>query len=200
MSDENKGPRGGDLTNEAFNPAWRTQSFAPLALPDGGPGLNRFVKDHDTAAFGVKNEQPWHRLAAFMIVAGRTNSEVAIAAGVSPYTVTNLRQQKWFQELCASIANVDGEEIMGAIKSYTLEAVEGIATIARESESDRVRLAAYTTLLEQAHGKPTQKVISHSRDTTYSSPEEEMRSIQDELNALSESKQPSPEIPAEAVK
>jgi hypothetical protein len=44
-------------------------------------------------------------MAAYMLNAGRTNSEIAIAAGVKAGEVGVLRQQRWFQELCATIAD-----------------------------------------------------------------------------------------------
>jgi hypothetical protein len=181
--DPTVGPRGGDLTNPKYRPAARTAHFNGETLPNGGLGLH-FTKDYDTAANGKVNEQPWHRMAAYMLNAGRTNSEIAVAAGVAPITVSNLRAQRWFQELCATIANNFGEEIVGATQSYGLEAVENIHDIATDLAAPaRTRLAANQILLEHAHGKPVQKtvaVVQHGR----LSPEDEMTEIQAELQRL----------------
>ncbi len=180
--DPTVGPRGGNL--EAHNgPEWRKKSLDVEVLPNGGLGLHHFVKNYDVAANGRKNEQPWHRMAAYMLNAGRTNSEIAVAAGVNPVTVSTLRAQRWFQELCATIANNFGEEIVGATQSYGVEAVENIHDLAMHADSERVRLTANQILLEHAHGKPVQKnvsVVQHSR----LSPEDEYAEIQAELQRL----------------
>jgi hypothetical protein len=107
-----------------------------------------------------------------------------MAAGVTPGTVSVLRGQRWFQELQATLANVAGEEVLGAIKSYALEAVEGIHDIATNAESDRVRLSAYQLLLEQANGKAIQKTVSEISHSVNRSPSEEMQELQNELVAL----------------
>lgn len=181
--DLGKGPLGGDL-NMPYSPAksvWRIKS-----LEDSTTGLHRFEKDHDATHPGIKNEQPWHLMAAYMVNAGRTNSEIAMAATVSPGHVSHLRGQKWFQQRCAQIANEFGEEVVGAIKGYALEAVEKIADLMKGAESERVQLSASQILLEQAQGKPTQKVISHSVHSNLD-PVEEVDQIKRELVALQQS-------------
>lgn len=202
MSEEGKGPRGGDLSQpyQPFaDPAWRQKGLNVDLLPGGGIGLHRFEKEHDVAIPGKKNEQPWHRMAAYMLNAGRTNSEIAVAAGVTVGTVSALRAQKWFQELCAIIANTEGEEITGAIRSYLTESIEGIHDIAMHGESERVQLAAWQILLEQGRGKPIQRsvsVVGHSR----MSPEDEMAELQQELQALRRTQTtPAPALIAEAT-
>ena len=176
------GPRGGALNQ--YNEPWRTAHLQTMPTATGERGLHRHVKDHDVAAQGLKNEQPWHRMAAYMLNAGRTNSEIAMAAGVSIIQVSQLRSQRWFQELCATIANENGEEILGAVKSYALDAVEEIASLMRSSESDSVKLNAARTLLEQAHGKPIQKIVS-SVSHSSADPKEEYEQIMAELRTLS---------------
>lgn len=198
MSEENKGPRGGRTDNPALDPAWRHKSLNVEQLLDGGLGLHRFEDRSQTTNHGRKNEQPWHRMAAYMLNAGRTNSEIAVAAGVTPGTVSQLRAQKWFQELCAIIANKEGEEVTGAIQSYVLESVEGIIDIARSSESDRVRLSAYNILLEQGRGRPVQRTVSIVGHSNLS-PEDEMAELTQELENLRRSKSPAPALLAEAT-
>lgn len=157
---EMKGPNGGNLEATAGKPEWRREGFHAEPTVNGERGLHRFVKDYDAANPARKNEQPWHRMAAYMLNAGRTNSEIAMAAGVHPTVVSHLRGQRWFQELCATIANENGEEILGAIKSHVLDAVEEIASLMRNAESESVRHNAAKTLIEQGVGKPLQKIIS----------------------------------------
>lgn len=175
-----------------LHPQWRQKELQTVVLPDGGIGLHRFGGfNPDTTCHGLKNEKPWHRMAAYMLNAGRTNSEIAMAAGVHPTTISILRAQKWFQELCATIANNEGEEITGAIQSYTLEAVEEIHDLASNSESETIRLRAWNLLLEQGRGKAIQRIVTANTKTNLP-PEDEMVELTTELQNLRRSRTPAP--------
>jgi hypothetical protein len=180
-----RGPRGGNLDAQTSpaKPEWRKTHLNGEVLPNGGLALHRFEKQEITVP-GKKNEQPWHRMAAYMLNVGRTNSEIALAADVDPATVAQLRGQRWFQELCATIANEHGEALIGAIQSEAMDSLNTIVDLRDNSESDRVRLSAATTILEQAHGKPVQKIVSDISHRVATSPTEEMEAIQAELAAL----------------
>lgn len=124
-------------------------------------------------------------MAAYMILAGRTNSEIALAAGVVPQTVCILKAQRWFQELLATLANVQGQEVMAVVQGEALASVQKLVEL-RDGEdvSQRIQLTAALALLEHATGKPTQKIVSISSTTTFSSEKEELENIQAELQAL----------------
>lgn len=175
---ESIGPRGGATETEAMKPDWRRAGF------NGGPDLmlHRFEKP-DTATVGKKDEQPWHRMAAFMLLAGRTNSEIAAAAQVTPALVSHLRSQRWFQELLAILANEAGEAVTGVLAAEALASVEKLVALRDGAESERTQLSAALALLEHANGKPVQKVLSSSVHV-HASPQEEMDAIQQELAAL----------------
>ena len=49
-------------------------------------------------------------------------------------------------------------EIREYAQQYTVEALEGLAQIARTSTSDAARVAAWNALLDRGHGKPIQGV------------------------------------------
>ena len=49
-------------------------------------------------------------------------------------------------------------EIRAHAQQYTVEALEGLAQIARTSQSDAARVAAWNALLDRGHGKPIQGV------------------------------------------
>jgi len=49
-------------------------------------------------------------------------------------------------------------EIRGAAQQYTVEALEGLAQIARTSESDAAKVAAWKAILDRGHGRPAQAV------------------------------------------
>jgi hypothetical protein len=187
-----RGPRGGNVEHPQTRPADRRKHFNGEIQPNGQLGLHRANGWTDTTAPGRKNEQPWHRMAAYMLNAGRTNSEIALAADVTPETVSHIRAQRWFQELCATIANTEGEEIVGAARSHVLPSIERVAHLAEYSENERVKLAANIALIEQGHGKPVQKTVSFVASTSFSSPADEMAEITEQLRAL---RSQSPEIP-----
>ncbi len=49
-------------------------------------------------------------------------------------------------------------EIREHAQQYTIEALEGLALIARNSTSDAARVSAWNALLDRGYGKPTQAV------------------------------------------
>lgn len=177
-----RGPRGGDVSK-----AVRLDAQAALlddALVGAHRGDNHRTKPLMTIP-GVVDEKPWHTMAAYMLIAGRTNSEIAMAAGVGEQMVSTIRSQTWFQQRLASIANNDGEEILAAMKSHALAAVERVAHIAEHGESERNRLSANVILIEQAVGKAVQKNLNLNANAMSGlSPQEEYQRTQEELKAL----------------
>ncbi len=178
------GPRGGNLNNPQQNPEARRTPFQPIQLADSSmPGLHRGKEFKDVATFGLVNEQPWHRMAALMILNGYTNVEIAMSAKVKPGEVSILRSQRWFQELLSQIANDKGEEITGILEGYSTDAVEQIHDIMQNAESDRVRLSAAITILEQVRGKPKQFIQSETR-TGKLDPKTELEELERDIQAL----------------
>jgi hypothetical protein len=154
-------------------------------LNSADTGLHRKKGYVPTSTMGLQNEQPWMLMAAYMFAMKRTNSEVAVAAGVGVEAVKILRAQKWFQQRLAQIANNQGDEITAAFHAHALESVERIADIAQNSESERVRLAANQIIVEQAVGKPVQKTLTISGSMSSGlSPKEEYDRTQEELRVL----------------
>lgn len=181
----NLGPGGGNLEAAFQHPEWRRAELNAEIDPESGlPQLHSVKEFREKALPGLQKEQPWHRLAAYMILARRTNSEIASAAGVTVQSVSNLRGQRWFQQLLATYANNDGEEIKACIKAEALASVQKLVSLRDFAENERVQLAAATTLLEHAEGKPTQKILSVSATTTFSNEKDELDAIQAELRAI----------------
>lgn len=178
MDEKKYGPNGGDL--DRLNPEWRKASLS-VTTTEAGPTLHRF---HDTATIGRKDEQPWHRMAAFMLLAGRTNSEIALAAGVVPATVSQLRAQKWFQELLAVLANEAGADVMGLLQGEAVASLEKMVKTRDFAESERLQYQAAKDLVELAHGKAVQRVISDTTHRMAKTPQQEMDDLMQDLKAL----------------
>jgi len=59
----------------------------------------------------------------------------------------------------AGTPNKATAEIRGAAQPYTVEALEGLAQIARTSDSDAAKVAAWKAILDRGHGRPAQEVV-----------------------------------------
>lgn len=173
-TEHSRGPRGGILHENVAAQA------APLNVSETGAHRFRPVSQP-----GLQNELPWHTMAAYMMIAGRTNVEIAMAAGVCEQSVSNLRAQLWFQQRLATIANNDGEEVLASFKAKALAAAERIEVLAVSAEKDSVRLAANTYIVNQSIGSPVQKTLNINANAFSGlSPQEEYQRTQDELRAL----------------
>lgn len=181
------GPRGGDL-NRPQNPEYRRESLNAEQNPDGTFKLHasRSKEWKDTSIGGIQREQPWHRMAGFMLLQGRTNSEIALAAGVTPQSVSHLRAQRWFHELLAVLANEQGQDIQGLMASEAAASVELLVGIRDDpNQPARVRADAAKFLIEQTVGKPTQKIVTARASSTASADlHAEMEALQNEIRAL----------------
>lgn len=173
------GPRGGDL--ERTDRPRKLQSLT-ADLIDGLPTLHRWNKP-EVAAPGIAEEQPWHRMAAMMMVAGVPNKDIAAAAKVHVSTVSNLKSQRWFQELLAFLANEQGKDLMGVMKAEALQSFMTLVDLRDSSDDDRIRLAAADKILDRGLGKPVQSIMS---DVTTRSvdPKTESEELKNEILAM----------------
>jgi len=185
-----RGPNGGNLLG-GYHRERKIASLSAEIDPSGELGLHRFEKDDEIAAVGIKNEQPWHRMAAYLLVAGTSLEDVANAANVTKSQIQILKAQVWFQELLVTIANQQGRSVLGIIQGEAMSSVQKLVQLRDSAESERVQLAAAQVLLEQAHGKPVQKNLNISQSIRNLSPEEEMSEIEQELAALRARKVPA---------
>lgn len=188
------GPNGGNLDHPQHRAEFRRAELnAPIDPETGLPGLHRFEK-HDTACVGIKDALPWHQMAAHMVIAERTNSEIAMAAGVGVAHVQTLRAQRWFQILLGTIANHEGQEYLSAIATHAHDAINRIAEIAQGDFKElgvRNVLAANQLILEHTKGKPLQSVVSNVSHSSNLSPAEQMEDIKQQLAALRSSAAPA---------
>ncbi len=156
----------------------------PAEGVNGTLPLHQGKQYHNTANNGRANEQPWHRMAAFMLLNGRTNSEIALAADVAVNSVSVLRAQRWFQELLATLENEAGQAYTALVQSEAVASLQKVVEI-RDSENvnARTQLAAAQWIAEQANGKAVQKIESRVQHS-HASPADELANIQAELQNL----------------
>ena len=181
------GPNGGNL-ERPINSHYRREPLNAVRKEDGTIGLHSSSTKEwkDTSVNGLQKEHPWHRMAGFMLLQGRTNSEIALAAGVTAQAVSNLRAQRWFQELLAVLANEQGQDIQGLMASEAAASVELLVGIRDDSDQPaRVRADVAKFLIEQTVGKPTQKIVTARTSSTASADlHAEMEALQNEIRAL----------------
>lgn len=184
-----RGPRGGDLNRigPTTKREWRTAGLKVEIDPETGmPNLHQFERP-ETTVCPIKNEQPWHRMAALALINGFTNTEIAGWAGVTPQAVSVLRSQRWFQQLLARLANDQGQAWQGVLQGEVLANIETWIAIRDDINAPvRARADAARLLMEHAVGKPTQTSITYSKNVTKAnlSPQDEMEQINEELANL----------------
>lgn len=183
-ADAKRGPREGNLENPNLHSERRRTPF------DGERDENGILRLHgwkDKARVGLQKELPWARMAAMLILANRTNEEIAQAANVTKSEVSILRSQLWFQELLATLAQEEGESYQALMRAEVVKSIQKVVELRDYSESDRVQLAAAQLIIEQVEGKAVQKVLaitSTVKTPEGSTPEEQMANIQSELSTL----------------
>lgn len=177
------GPKGGNPDGPTIARAQERRSrFNGGKLENGEFTLHAFV---DTATHGNKDEQPWHRMAAHLLLRGMSNRQVAEAAGVALSTIGTLRGQRWFQEFLALEAAKTGQSISQVIKGEVLASLETLLEIRDDPEaSRREKMLAAQIIIEHGEGKPVQKVLSISTHTNYGSNTEEYQALKEELALL----------------
>lgn len=184
---ESLGPRGGDLNGNLRPESKRV----PLNVEDLGDGIYSLHKQNgfkEVACNGIKDAQPWHMMAATMMLAGLSMQDIARAAGCTPGYLSVLKAQRWFQEHLAIKAAENGKGIANLIQSEVLSSIQTIIDIRDDPEEGaRTRLQAANIILEQGQGKPVQKNINFTATTSFSSLEEEEKALKEELKAIRQS-------------
>lgn len=171
----------------------RKESHAKCELlPSGELSLHRMEPKTDIGR-GVKNEQKWHRVAAWMVAEGQSDEQIAAVAEMAPETVKQLRRQTWFSELVATFASQTGRTYAQRIAAEAEKSLEKLLTIRDDESYDedgkpivsaRTKADVSKFLIEQVHGKAVQKVISVTASTSFSSEQEERDALLSELQAL----------------
>lgn len=193
------GPRGGDLNNPQNSPPFRKAALNVDLTEEGYPTLHKFERA-DVVAQGIKDEKPWHMMAAIMLIHGHTNPEIAMHAGVSVEHVKTIRAQRWFQQRLGTLANEQGQEVAGLLAAEAVASIEKLVALRDFSESDRVAAQAAQILLEHANGKPVQKSIIHTTHATagsFKTPEEELDHLNCQIKEIRQTQNKTIDVESE---
>ena len=131
-----------------------TRSVSALS-PEAAAGAYQGIERKCT----LKEEQPYHREAAYLFAAGWDTREVADAMKVTTHTVRLWLREPWFQERVTQLQAERGQDITA------LFAAEAFATLGvmLEMRDDKktpatVKAGICRDILDRAMGKPTQYV------------------------------------------
>jgi len=148
------------------SPEGTTRPENPTINPHGGepmpPDIDSLFGNRQ-AYFKIRREKTQHRLLLWYKLQAFNNKECAQILGYSEAWVSQISNQPWFQEAFCALAKEMGKDaIQTYLEGEVMPALERTAAIARNSESDQVRLAANRELLDRFLGKATVKVESKS--------------------------------------
>lgn len=100
--------------------------------------------------YDVKNEKPWHRSYAYMLLNGHTIKDCAEHFQLTPHHLAQVKKQEWFKRLTADLAAAHFEDdVAGLLKGAAIEAVTTMVELSQTAESESVRQAASNNLLEK---------------------------------------------------
>ena len=163
-----------------------TPQVRPSFLPDPNPPAPtlRILPEFHTVtgppAFELQNEQPWHRLLAYMLLRGATQKRCAEELGKTPTHITQVKKQPWFRKLMAELADNDFDvDIRSLLQSEAVAAIAVLSDLAQTAKSESVQRSAATTLLEQFLRNETPKAPKDVK-----SPQDELEAINNEIKAI----------------
>ena len=110
----------------------------------------------------VLSEKPVHTAVAYMLAAGRSRKETAIASGLSETTITNLLGQPWFSKRLKEITDVAGKDMVKAFfEGEVMPSLEVLRSIRdNPNEKGATRVSAVNSILDRGLGKPVAYVES----------------------------------------
>tara|TARA_R110000868_G_scaffold40556_2_gene139837 strand:- start:253 stop:894 length:642 start_codon:yes stop_codon:yes gene_type:complete len=140
-----------------------TQEESPyMSSPEAKPFAGVDALFNQSVAYqAYKKEKPEHRLILWARLNGHNVKETAALTGYTPQSVTNVCGQPWFQEAFARLSTECGkDQVTTFLQGEVIPALQRVAHLANNGESEAVRLAANKELLDRYLGKATVKVES----------------------------------------
>lgn len=149
------------------------RDFVPLHDPRPKEERNKLV---------VIKEQPWHRLLAYQLLQGRPVTELSKQFDVTRQTIYNVKNQPWFKDLIAVLAQDTFEnDISGLLEGGAVEAILNLQELASNANSEAVRAQSSKALLDSyLRAKPERKAPAPK------DPQEELKQLDAEINRLEE--------------
>lgn len=143
------------------NAAVSTPEAASAAVK---PVLPRTFHGERSPNMHRKFEQPWHRQAAHLLAAGKSQKETALICDVDKVSVNQLFRVPWFQEMVVELMEANGQnDLMALFKAELLNSHNTLVELRDNLQvSPTVRANIANTMIERIYGKPTQRVETSS--------------------------------------
>lgn len=101
-------------------------------------------------AYELKNEQPWHRACAYMMLQGHSNKECAAYFEKTEGHISQLKRQEWFKQLITQLSDLHFDnDIAGLLQNAAFDAISTLNDLATGAESESVRRSAASDLLDK---------------------------------------------------
>lgn len=140
-----------------YNP----QTAANTNVPEAQQAMTERVDALFGRKYGgisVKTEKPEHRLMLWLKLNGHSNKEVAATTGYNYVYVCNIVKQPWFTEAFCRLSSEMGKDaVQTFLKGEVMGALERTVEIAKNGDSDSVKLAANKEVLDRFLGKSVVK-------------------------------------------
>lgn len=150
--------------------------------PDNGrvTSILPSLKDDRESGVVILKEAPWHRSLAYMLLNGMSQRECAKQFDKHPQYISQIRQQEWFKNICAQLAEIHfGGDLMGLLEGAAFDAVNTLQDLAVGAESESVRASSASTLLDK-HLKYRKENKPQASDN----PEQEIKRMDEEISRL----------------
>ena len=152
-----------------------------------GSSRDNVPRLHNTrqATQEIQTEKAWHRAAMYMLAAGQSQKDVAVALDKTPQAVSIVYRQAWFQEKLAEVINdAGGDELTQLLKGAAKDCIIRLIDIRDDDDTPKaVVLGTCKELLDRHLGKAPQHV-----DFTQNKPvgdiHEQMAETERQLNEL----------------
>ena len=137
----------------------------------------------------IQNEKPIYRTMAYMFLKGATQAEVAETTGYSAQQISKIYNQRFFQDTIVQLSQMLGsEDVQSFIKGTGFEVAVQMKILATTAESESVRFRASQDLLDRVLGKAVNRNMNFQTSKDFSTPEEEVKALEDEIARLSSNK------------
>lgn len=119
----------------------------------------------ENTCYVVQREKPFHRTIAYMFAEGKKAIEICEITGYSPFAISNLQKQPWFERTVLEMVEAHGgNRVQSFLDQKVMPALETLADVMEDEEtSSRDKISAANSILDRKFGKPNQGITLEHR-------------------------------------
>lgn len=135
-------------------------------------------------------EQPWHKTACVLYIAGRTYGEIAELLDLEQAIIGMAIRTPWCQEYIARILEEQSREPLELLKNAQIGVIQGMIDMFNDTKvSPTVRMGIGKDILDRTLGKPLQRVETSNAAPKSEDPVAEAERLEQESKRLRDSLQ-----------